>query len=188
MAYVTYTAITPVGTENPKSLGWYEYNSVTHVYYLTTDTTVQVGTTYYTRNNGYLVKIGTYTVPFKFIKAESYSCVWSVVDFDSYRDANGELHRDAVSDRRTMKVEWETPDMSDTEIAELLTNIKSQFISAVAKSCNVTAFMPEEQAYKSDTCYLTSDVNFSIRYADANGLRYNPVRFAFIGYNTSTAT
>lgn len=138
--------------------------------------------------SGYLVKIGTYTVPFKYIKAESYSCVWSVVDFDSYRDANGELHRDAVSDRRTMKVEWETPDLSDSDFTTLMTAIKNQFISATAKSCNVTAYMPEEDAYKTDKCYLTSDVNFSIRYADANGLRYNPVRLAFIGYNTSTAT
>lgn len=189
MAYNDFKVVTPVGTVNPKREGWYEKNG--SVYSHTNDTTAQLGKTYYTK--GYLVKVGDYTIPFRFIKAESYSCVWSVVDFDSYRDANGELHRDAVSDRRTMKVEWETPDMSDTEIGELLTNLKSQYIvetdgTKKSKSCNVTAWMPEEQAYKSDKCYLTSDVNFTIRYADANGLRYNPVRFAFIGYNTSTAT
>lgn len=134
--------------------------------------------------NGYLVKVGTYTIPFKFIKYETFQAVWEVVDFDSYRDADGELHRDAVSERRIMKVEWETPDMSDSEIRTLISNIQSQFISDVAKSCNVTAYMPEEGEYKTDKCYLTSDVNFSIRYADANGIRYNPVRFAFIGYGT----
>ena len=87
-----------------------------------------------------------------------------------------------------MKVEFETPDMSDSEIDTLMTAIRNQFISAKAKSCQVTAYMPEENAYKTDTCYLTSDVNFSIRYADANGIRFNPVRLAFIGYNTSSAT
>jgi len=138
--------------------------------------------------SGYLIKIGTYTVPFDYIKYESYQCVWSVVDFDSYRDADGMLHRDAVSSRRIMKVEWETPDLSDSEFNTLMTAIKNQFISAKAKSCLVEAYMPEEDAYKKDTCYLTSDVNFTIRYADANGLRYNPVRFAFIGYGSSTAT
>lgn len=138
--------------------------------------------------SGYLVKIGTYTVPFKYIKAESYSCVWSVVDFDSYRDADGMLHRDAVSPRRIMKVEWETPDISDSDFETLMSSIRAQFTSARAKSCTVTAFMPEENAYKTDTCYLTSDVNFSIRHADANGMRYNPVRFAFIGYGSSSAT
>lgn len=138
--------------------------------------------------SGYLVKVGTYTIPFKYIKYETYQAVWSVVDFDSYRDANGELHRDAVSPRRTMKVEWETPDMSDKEFETLMANIRSQFTNATAKSCTVTAYMPETNSYKTDKCYLTSDVNFSIRYADANGIRYNPVRFAFIGYNTDSAT
>ena len=138
--------------------------------------------------SGYLVKVGTYTIPFKYIKADTYSCVWSVNDVDSYRDANGELHRNTVLARRTMKVEWETPDLSDSEIQTLLTAIKNQFTSATAKSATVTAYMPEEGVYKTDKCYLTSDVNFSIRYADANGIRYNPVRFAFIGYTTSTAT
>lgn len=136
---------------------------------------------------GYLVKVGSYTVPLKYIKYETFQAVWSVVDFDSYRDANGQLHRDAVSDRRTLKVEWETPDMSESEIRTLLSSIKAQFTNAKAKECTVTAWMPEEGAYKTDKCYLTSDVNFTIRYADANGLRYDPVRFAFIGYNTNLA-
>lgn len=152
--------------------------------------------------NGYLVKLGTgnsaYTIPLRYIKADTYQCVWSVVDFDSYRDAEGELHRDAVSERRIMKVEFETPDMSDTEIQTLLTNIKGAFDNATAKSCTVEAYMPEEGAYKTDKCYLTSDVNFTIRYAEPNRtvngttvvgkLRYDPIRFAFIGYGTSTAT
>ena len=189
MAYGDYKVVTPVGTENPRAQGWYEKSG--NVYYLTADTTVQQGTTYYQK--GYLVKVGAYTVPFKYIKADTYQCVWETVDFDSYRDANGMLHRDAVSDRKIMKVEWETPDMSDTEIGDLLTNIQSQYIvtqdsdERKAKACNVTAWMPEAMAYKSDKCYLTADVNFTIRYADVNGLRYDPIRFAFIGYGTDAA-
>lgn len=184
MAYNDYKVATPVGTENPKLEGWYEKNG--NVYILTTDTSIQNGKTYYQR--GFLVKIGNYTIPFRFIKYETYQALWSVVDFDSYRDADGELHRDAVSDRRTLKVEWETPDMSDTEFETFMSSIRAQFTSAKAKSCNVTAWVPEMGAYKSDKCYLTSDVNVTIRYADSKGLRYNPIRLAFIGYNTSSAT
>lgn len=40
--------VTPTGSENPQSEGWYIYNSVDDVYELTTDTTVVAGTTYYT--------------------------------------------------------------------------------------------------------------------------------------------
>lgn len=152
--------------------------------------------------NGYLIKLGTgldvYTIPLKYIKADTYSCVWSVVEFDSYRDANGELHRDAVSDRRIMKVEFETPDMSEAELQELLAGVRGAFSSAVTKTCRVEAYMPETGQYKVDKCYLTSDVNISIRYAEENRvvdgntivgkIRYNPIRFAFIGYGTSSAT
>jgi len=186
MAYATYTAVTPQTGDNPMANGWYEkYNNE---YIRTLDTRVMLGTTYYSKGGGYLVKVGTYTIPFQFIKAETFQSVWSVVDFDSYRDADGELHRDAVSDRRTLKVEWETPDMSDTEFETFMSSIRAQFTSAKAKSCNVTAWVPEMGAYKSDKCYLTSDVNVTIRHADSKGLRYNPIRLAFIGYNTSSAT
>lgn len=43
---VSYDAVSPVGTENPKALGWYVSDGEGG-YVLTTDTTVQGGTTYY---------------------------------------------------------------------------------------------------------------------------------------------
>lgn len=45
----TYTEVTPVGTENPSTEGWYVKNQ-SDEYELTTDTTVQQGTTYYERS------------------------------------------------------------------------------------------------------------------------------------------
>ena len=44
----TYTEVTPAGTENPQEQGWYVLNGSD--YELTTDTSVQAGTTYYTRS------------------------------------------------------------------------------------------------------------------------------------------
>lgn len=44
----TYTEVTPVGTENPSEEGWYELSGTEYV--LSTDTTVDSGKTYYTRN------------------------------------------------------------------------------------------------------------------------------------------
>lgn len=40
--------VTPAGSEDPSSEGWYVYNSVSQEYELTTDTSVVAGTTYYT--------------------------------------------------------------------------------------------------------------------------------------------
>lgn len=49
----TYTAVTPVGDENPSELGWYVEDG-SGGYELTSDTTVQSGTTYYTRAEEYV--------------------------------------------------------------------------------------------------------------------------------------
>jgi len=45
----TYTAVTPEGSENPSEEGWYVENGDS--YTLSVDTTVQGGTTYYTRSS-----------------------------------------------------------------------------------------------------------------------------------------
>jgi len=43
----TYTKVTPVGTENPSSEGWDEYNAATGEYELTEDTTVTADKDYF---------------------------------------------------------------------------------------------------------------------------------------------
>ena len=48
-AAATYTAVTPVGNENPKTQGWYEYIAIDGIYVPTEDTTVVTGKTYYSR-------------------------------------------------------------------------------------------------------------------------------------------
>lgn len=47
-----YTAVTPVGDEDPAALGWYVENA--GVYSVAADTTVQTGTTYYTKADSYM--------------------------------------------------------------------------------------------------------------------------------------
>lgn len=189
MAYSDYTSVTPIGTENPSRDGWYE--KVNGNYVKTSDATVQNGKTYYQR--GYLVKVGNYTIPKRFIKADTFSALWSTTDTDSFRNANNTLHRDSVQPRHTMKVEFETPDISDTDFNELMTAIESQYIGTAtlwngkqAKTCLVSAWMPEKRVYKEDYCYVP-DINVQIRFADEKGLRYDPIRIAFIGYATDKA-
>lgn len=189
MAYNDYKDVTPLGTENPAQEGWYEKSGST--YFKTTDTTIHSGKTYYQK--GFLVKVGNYTIPFRYIKADTFQGLWSTTDVDSYRDAYSTAHRDSVQPRHPMKVEFETPDMSDTEIRTLLANIQSQYLPAStlwngkqAKTCLVTAWIGELGVYKEDYCYAP-DIPMSIRYADENEIRYNPVRIAFIGYASDKA-
>lgn len=52
----TYDEVTPVGTENPQEEGWYVSDGAGG-YELTTDTSVQGGTTYYEKNEQYVTGV-----------------------------------------------------------------------------------------------------------------------------------
>ena len=53
----TYDEVTPVGTENPQALGWYEYDESTEQYVLSSDTTVDSEKTYYEKNEEYVTGV-----------------------------------------------------------------------------------------------------------------------------------
>ena len=72
---------------------------------------------------GYLIKVGNYTIPLSLIRADSYIVFRSITDLDSFVDADGHLHRNAL-DHTANKVEFETvPQMNNTEFAALMQNI-----------------------------------------------------------------
>ena len=134
---------------------------------------------------GYLLKIGNYTLPFKYIKAESYKVFRSVTDLDSYRDANGELHRTALS-HVVYKCEFETPAMlTNDDVASLMAHIRDNYINEAERKVVMTLYIPETDSYETQDAYMP-DPQFTIYMHDASQtvpvLKYNPIRFAFIGY------
>ena len=137
---------------------------------------------------GWLIKIkgknaqqSDYTIPFKYIRAETYTALRSGQDLDSFRDNNGDLNRTAL-DNFLYKVEFETPALlTDSNFEVLMSNIRDRYIDTVQKKVNIELFVPELNTYRSQTCYVP-DITFPIYLADANIIKYNQVRFAFIGY------
>lgn len=132
--------------------------------------------------SGFLVKVGDYTIPAnKFIKAQSYKATLSVQDSDSYRDANGVLHRDAL-EHRVNKIEFETPAMlTNTQMAELFGNIAKNYTVPAERKFVGTFYVPELDEYVSQDMYM-ADPPFAIYGIFDDVIRYNPVRIAFIAY------
>lgn len=130
---------------------------------------------------GYLLKIGNYTIPAnKFIKADSYSAYVNMQDVEPWTDANGYVHRQAV-DLKALKVEFETPAMlTNVELSEFLTNIRNNFTIEKARQCEITAYIPEYDNYVTQTGYL-ADFTPQIYGTYGGTVKYNPIRFAFIG-------
>lgn len=131
--------------------------------------------------SGFLIKVGSYTIPFRYIEAKKYKCGIKGQDLDSYRDANGVLHREALSNV-AIKVEWETPnDVDEAALRPLMDSIRSQYSNATEKKALVTSWMPEIGNYVTMDCYMP-DVEYQINYADENTVQYELFRLAFIGY------
>ena len=133
--------------------------------------------------NGYLLKVGSYEIDgYKYINYADYNVTWNSQDLDSYRDANGVLHRNALS-HRVAKVEFEMREgLTNDEVATFMGNISSNYTNATERKASVTVFVPELNDYVTQDMYM-SDPQFKIRRIDRNNvIRYEKTRIAFIGY------
>ena len=128
----------------------------------------------------YLIKVGSYTIPNSAIKYDSWSSIYETQDYDSYRDANGDLHRNALANRK-MKVEFNTPYMYKKDFDNLMTGIRGQFLSSKEQSANVTAYIDELGDYVTQKCYLVN-VNPKVAQNSPTGIIYQPTRICFIAY------
>lgn len=130
---------------------------------------------------GYLLKVGTTKIPHKYMRAETYKALLSTNDLDSFRDGNGELHRDAL-EHKVGKVEFETPPLlTDTEMAQFLNYFQSNYIDAIEKNLYVEFYVPELNDYLVQKMYIP-DINFTLYFADENKVQYNQTRIALISY------
>ena len=129
---------------------------------------------------GYLIKVGDYKVPFKYILADTFQSPLLGQDKDSYNDDDGLLHRTALS-HQVLKAEWQTPPMGEEELRPLMDSIEKQYTIRREKKCMVTAWCPEIGKYVSMYCYVP-DITIVVGYANENSIDYNGYRIALIGY------
>ena len=110
---------------------------------------------------GYLVQIGNYKIPMKFIQAENYTVTLNSQDLDSYQDANGNLQRTALNNF-VPKVEFQTrPMLTRDQMNELFSNIRANYTNAVERRSTAKIYIPELDYYVTQSVYL-SDPEFSI--------------------------
>ena len=130
---------------------------------------------------GYLLSVGNYTIPLKYIQAESYKVTFNSQDIDSYRDANGVLHREALS-TFVPKVEFNVvPMLDNTQLAEFLGNIKANYTNATERKVMASVYIPETDSYVSQSMYV-ADFTPEMYFANSQKIQYKSFRFALIGY------
>ena len=130
---------------------------------------------------GYLIKVGEYQIPYKFINAETYKGKKNTQDIDSYRDGDGKLHRNVLS-HKPGKVEFETPpNIKSQEFAQMIDEIEKNHTEESEEKFRVSYFLPQKNEYVEQEMYMP-DIEVNVK-CELNGeLIYNPTRIAFIGY------
>lgn len=142
--------------------------------------------------NGYLIKVkgiegsqtasSDYTLPLRYILEKTYDMTYSVMDYDSTRNASGRLIRNAQKHKVphvsvTIKPLW------DADLNSLFANLRERYIIAKEKKLVLSVFIPEINDYVEENFYIP-DTNPVIRkiYSSTNKIKYESFTLEFIGY------
>ncbi len=130
--------------------------------------------------SGFLLKIGNEIFNMKYIKEKTYKGYVSVQDLDSYRDANGLLHREALS-HVPIKCEFETIPLNNEQYEQIMDMIRRNYINELERKVTITAFILEYNGYVTQDAYM-AEPQPQIQTIKDNKIQYAPLRISFIGY------
>lgn len=130
--------------------------------------------------SGFLLKIGNEIFNMKYIKEKTYKGYVSVQDLDSYRDANGLLHREALS-HVPIKCEFETIPLNNEQYEQIMDMIRRNYINELERKVTITAFILEYNGYVTQDAYM-AEPQPQIQTIKDNKIQYASLRIAFIGY------
>ena len=128
-------------------------------------------------NGSWLLKVGDYPIPLSVMAYGTYTASRNVQDLDSYRDADGVLHRNALP-RVAYKVEFETIYLTNKSFKTIIDNIKRNVIDVVANDVNLTYYDVWSDSYKTGHFYLPGTLEFPM----LNKEIHDQTRIAFIEY------
>ena len=129
-------------------------------------------------NGSYLIKVGSYAIPLKLMKYGSYqSSPAQRQDLDSYRDADGVLHRTVLT-HTASKVEFETIPMSEHDFRGFMDSIVAQYINGPERKVTLTYYEEEYDRYVTGTFYIPGTITITWM----NKEMIDSFRLAFIEY------
>ena len=131
--------------------------------------------------DGYLLQTGSYDTFFNsYIVAASYKVAKKVLDVDSYRDANGVLHRNAMP-HLSYNIEFNIKPLDNTRLETFMSALRENFTVSIERKLSLTFYVPEDNAYDTTDVYMP-DIDFQINHIEGNVIKYYETTIKFIGY------
>lgn len=133
---------------------------------------------------GYLFKIGSYTLPLKYIEYKSYKAQQITQDVNSKRSTDGVLHRKTAKNKPPKCSFNLLAGLDSDTVGNILKHIQDNYTIPDQKAGNCTVFVPEINGYKTVQMYLDSEVEFTIEEVDnaKNLVYYDTITLTFVGY------
>ena len=129
-------------------------------------------------NGNYYIKVGDYPIPLEYMAYKTYvAAPDQTQDLDSYRDANGLLHRN-VLDHRATKLTFNTPMLTNRQFRDLIGNIRANMTDIVAKNVTLTYYDEWTDSYKTGDFYMPGTMEFT----HFNKRMYEPITITFIEF------
>ena len=127
----------------------------------------------------YLFKFGDFVFPMKHIAENG----WNIApnqrqDLDSFTDANGLTHRNAVEHTKT-NISIKTLDIDWDEMDSIMENIQSNYINYLERDAMCEYYDSETRTYKTGHFYLDPSVTFPVK---TFGVKYGEMTWTFIEY------
>lgn len=116
------------------------------------------------------------------IKADSLSITPNArQDIDSYRDANGLLHRTALSHTATI-IEFDTIPMWESKWNDLISSLVSNYIVYEERDAMCSYYDSENCEMKTGHFYLDSNFQTKVKQQWGNKKLYDSNHFKFVEY------
>lgn len=130
---------------------------------------------------GYLIKIGNQTTFFEhYIVCQTYQVTKKMLDYGSFRDADGILKRNCL-DHVSYIIQFDIKPCDNIKLAEFMGAIKSNFTVAKERKVPITFYNAEDDNYISQDFYVP-DPDFKIDHIEGNTVFFRQTTIKFIGY------
>lgn len=133
---------------------------------------------------GYLFKIGSYTLPLKYVEYKSYKAQRIIQDVNSKRSADGILHRKIAKNKPPKCSLSLLAGLDSNTVGNILKHIQDNYTIPDQKAGNCTVFVPEINDYRTVKMYLDSELEITIEEVDndKNLVYYDTITLTFVGY------
>lgn len=133
--------------------------------------------------DGFLIKIGDYKFPMKYIAEQSYDTAPTQrMDNDPWKDADGVTNREVLKNKPTSVTFSLIEGITNNDVETIFEQIHKNYIDESERKVLVTYYNPETNGYPDPVYMYIANPHFPIDEIDGNTIYYKTITLELTGY------